>query len=84
MCTHFDVRETTKQCREDDAEEVQDKAKANFCEYFSPSAAVFDPSAQAAERRAKDALDALFGDAPEEKSAADPAAFENPEDLFRS
>jgi hypothetical protein len=84
MCVHYDVRETTKQCREDDAEEVRDKAKANFCEYFSPNPAAFDPSALTAERRARNELDALFGDAPEDPQAAGSPAGENPEDLFRS
>jgi hypothetical protein len=61
MCVFFDAA-VPKQCREDDAEEVQEKERANFCEWFKPNEAAYDPTYSAAESRARDALSALFGD----------------------
>ena len=43
MCVHFDAS-VPKQCREDDAEEVLDKEKLNFCDWFKASADAFDPA----------------------------------------
>lgn len=45
MCSFFDPN-VPKQCREDDAEEVSDKEKLNFCEWFKPSATAFDEEAK--------------------------------------
>ena len=63
MCVFFDPA-VPKQCREDDADEVkvQDKEKSNFCDYFKPCESAFDGSFAAGEAKAKDELDALFGD----------------------
>jgi hypothetical protein len=63
LCVHYD-RSRPKQCREDDAEEVRDKERANFCDWFRPRAGAFDAAGAAAEARAKDALAALFGGKP--------------------
>ena len=62
MCRHFDVT-VPKQCREDDAEEVIEKARLNFCEWYVPSEDAFDPTGKAAADRARQSLDVLFGDA---------------------
>ncbi len=51
-----------KQCREDDAEEVKEKERANFCDYFRPRVGAFDPARVTAEQQARDQLAALFGD----------------------
>ena len=59
MCMRFAPRRPTG-CSEGDAPEVRDKASANFCDYFKPSAGAFDGAAQAAEARARTELDALF------------------------
>jgi hypothetical protein len=68
MCVFFDPA-VPKQCREDDAEEVQEKERANFCEWFKPDADAYDPSYSSSESKARDELAALFGDAePSEKS----------------
>ena len=49
-----------KQCREPIAEEVRDKQRANFCDYFQPRADAYQPpSSAAAQARAE--LDQLFG-----------------------
>ena len=51
-----------KQCREDDAEEVIEKARLNFCEWFKPSESAFDDKSKAEEDQAISALEALFDD----------------------
>ncbi len=61
MCTHFDAR-ITRQCREDGAEDVKEKERPNFCDWFVPSDQAFDPGQKTEAEAAKDALDALFGD----------------------
>lgn len=62
MCAHYDPAETSKQCTEDDAEKVQDKQAANFCDYFALSDQAFDAGDISADRSARTALAALFGD----------------------
>jgi hypothetical protein len=42
MCENYDVR-VTRQCREDGAEDVTDKGRLNFCDWFVPSESAFDP-----------------------------------------
>ncbi len=49
-----------KHCREPIADEVKDKERANFCDYFKPRANAYTPPDDAAAR-AKTELDALFG-----------------------
>ena len=61
MCVFFDPR-VPKQCREDDAEEVKEKERANFCDYFKPSPDAHDPRFAAAEAQARDQLEGLFRD----------------------
>ena len=72
-----------QQCLEDDAEEVGDKERVNFCEWFVPSENAFNPAAKAEADRAKQSLDALFGEA--DTPADDPgSAQSDAEKLFRS
>lgn len=59
MCERFTTR-NPKNCMEEDAPEVRDKKNANFCDYFKPSANVYNPAEQLAEQAAKAQLDALF------------------------
>ena len=61
MCVHFD-RRVPRQCREDGAEDVTEKERTNFCDWFKPSDAAFDPARKAEADAAQDALAALFGD----------------------
>jgi len=61
MCIHFD-RAVPGQCREDGAEDVTEKERSNFCDWFTPSEAAFDPARKAESDAARDALAALFGD----------------------
>jgi hypothetical protein len=60
LCKSFD-RARPKQCREEDAEEVRDKERANFCDWFKPRSGAFDAAGAAAESAARSAVDALFG-----------------------
>jgi hypothetical protein len=60
LCKFYD-RGRPKQCREDDAEEVRDKERANFCDWFKPRPGAFDAAGAAAEAAARSAVDALFG-----------------------
>ena len=59
MCLHFDTSKP-KQCREDDAEEVFEKEKSNFCEWFSPSRGAFDETRVRLAEKAKSELSKLF------------------------
>jgi hypothetical protein len=82
MCRHFDPA-AVDQCREDDAEEVRDKERVNFCEWFVPTEGAFDPAAKAKADEAKQSLDALFGEGDVPAEGADSALGEA-EKLFRS
>ena len=46
MCVHFD-RHVPRQCREDGAEDVTEKERTNFCDWFKPSDTAFDPARKA-------------------------------------
>ena len=70
LCVYFDPA-VTEQCTEDDAEEVREKIRANFCDYFKPGYIAFDPAGVAAEERARHSLDSLFGGADEEDDQGD-------------
>jgi hypothetical protein len=61
MCVYYDER-VPRQCREDGAEDVRDKDRLNFCDWFKPSDAAFDAGRMDEEDQAKAALDALFDD----------------------
>jgi hypothetical protein len=61
MCVFYD-RNVPKQCREDDAEEVTEKERLNFCEWFKPSDSAFDADRKDQEDAAREALEDLFGD----------------------
>lgn len=61
MCDFFD-RDVPKQCREDDAEEVVEKERLNFCEWFKPGYKAFDAARATQVAKAKGALAELFGE----------------------
>jgi hypothetical protein len=63
LCRFYDPR-TTRQCSEIRAEEVINKERANYCDWFKPRPNAFDARAQAKAAGAKSKLDALFGGAP--------------------
>lgn len=73
MCKEFDGRNN---CSESRAEDVSDREKANFCDYFSPSGAVsVKASGQQARKQkesdAKAQLAALFGEEAESEPDAE-------------
>jgi len=85
MCLFFDPA-VTEQCTEDDAEEVREKARANFCDYFKPGNDTFDPAAASAEERARHSLGSLFGGAGDDDGQGDADGdgdLSDAEDLFR-
>ena len=60
MCGFYDTSKA-KHCRETIAEEVKDKTRANFCDYFSPSPTAWQPGQLTAAEQARAQLEALFG-----------------------
>ncbi|HEX7012403.1 MAG TPA: hypothetical protein VF161_06645 [Steroidobacteraceae bacterium] len=87
MCEWYSTS-VAKQCREPVAEEVKDKERANFCDYFKPRPGAYVAPNQTAAAKAKAELEALFGGSKSERestqqpSAADRAR-EELEKLFR-
>lgn len=80
MCVNFDPH-VVAQCREEDAEEVFDKEKANFCDWYLPSQSAFNPSGKRADENARSAADSLFsGQSVESNENDDVSAAE---DLFK-
>jgi hypothetical protein len=76
MCEFYDTS-VAKSCREPVAEEVKDKERANFCDYFRSQPGVHAAGGVSEAEGARAQLDAMFGiankgDAP--SSADDPQA----------
>lgn len=61
QCNFYDVT-VAKHCRETIADEVRDKQRANFCDYFVLNNQAYQPIASAQVSRT--ALDELFGGKP--------------------
>ena len=62
MCKSYDAS-VTGQCLEDDAEEVFEKERLNFCDWFVAGEGRFDAAAKAEADKATQELNALFGEA---------------------
>ena len=60
MCKDFDPT-VPRQCLEDGAEDVTEKDRVNFCDWFSPSTSAFDAVRKSRAASARQSLDALFG-----------------------
>jgi len=60
LCEFYDIGKA-KHCREPIAEEVNDKQRANFCDYFRPQQGAFSDKSKTEAELAKAKLDALFG-----------------------
>ena len=82
MCDFFD-KMVPGQCREDDAEEVYEKERANFCEWFKPAENAFDALRAAADHQSRDDLAALFGKDEPQTPTNDEAGQDAAEDLFK-
>jgi hypothetical protein len=59
MCIYFDAR-VLRQCLEDGAEEVREKDRLNFCDWFKPSDVAFDADRKDQEDGARSAAEDLF------------------------
>jgi hypothetical protein len=60
LCQFYD-RLVSDQCTEDRAEQVREKDRANFCDYFKPKAGAYVASGDSKARTARDRLEGLFG-----------------------
>jgi len=58
-CAFFDAS-LARGCRENQAEEVRERSRANFCAWFRFRTDIATDDPAAAERKAKNAFDALF------------------------
>ena len=79
MCVFFDPN-VPRKCREDDAEDVTEKERLNFCDYYKPSDSAFDSGRKREADTAQAQLDALFGDGDAPEPTSDTGAAE---DLFK-
>ncbi len=61
MCEYYDPG-LPNACAEDDALEVKEKTRANFCDYFKPSSDAYALAEFDAESAARASFNALFGD----------------------
>lgn len=59
LCEFFDPR-WRRGCREERAEELSDRERANFCDYFKPRPGAHQPK-RSADDAARAQLEALFG-----------------------
>ena len=75
MCQFHDPK-LNDGCREERAEHVQEKARANFCEYLEPHTGGFQAKDEAPGAKARAELDAVFGGPKTEDAAVDPARSE--------
>ncbi len=85
MCAEYEPR-AAGQCREDRAEGVTDKERANFCDWFQPSIEAWQPPDLSEAEAARAQLDALFGEGAAGKDSGPSetdAAREALERLFR-
>ena len=60
LCVEYDTR-VAKHCREPIAEEVRDKERANFCDFYKPRPGAYTAPNTAEVERSRAALDKLFG-----------------------
>ena len=63
MCRDYDPQ-VADACREDRADFVLDKDKANFCDFFRPRTGAYQKTDDSAAREARARLADLFGEAP--------------------
>ena len=80
LCEFFDTA-MAKSCREPVAEEVKDKTRANFCDYFRPRPGAYVAAGDGATA-ARSRLEALFGGTPAGGDAAVDEARARLEELF--
>ena len=72
LCEFYHLS-VAKHCRETIAEEVKDKERANFCDYFKPRTDAYSAKPLDAASKAKADLEALFGGSKPSAQAPSPA-----------
>ncbi len=83
LCEFYDTG-VARSCREPVAEDVADKTRANFCDYFRARPGAYSAPDGEAASAARAELDALFGDGGASAGAAEAEpASDALEDLFR-
>jgi len=60
MCVDYDTR-VAKHCREPTAEEVSDKTRANFCDFYKPRPGAYTAPNTAEVNKSLTELEKLFG-----------------------
>jgi hypothetical protein len=80
LCEFHDTA-VAKSCREPVAEEVKDKTRANFCDYFRPRPHAFTAAGDAAAQ-ARSQLESLFGGGQRGPSSPQDEARARLEELF--
>ena len=78
MCRFYD-KSRYNQCREPVAEQVRDKDRSNFCDYFKPREGAHDEALSGNAMTAKNNLEDLFGGLTSEKEGSK----ESIDDLFK-
>ena len=83
ICHYYDPR-VHGQCIEDRAEDVREKERANFCDYFKPRPNAFVRPEYAKTQAAKAKVDAMFGAKPagDDVRSKEAAARDNLDQLF--
>ncbi|MCB1670856.1 MAG: hypothetical protein R3F41_20190 [Gammaproteobacteria bacterium] len=69
LCREYDPA-IANACREERAEFVLDKEKANFCDYYRPRPGAYQPADDSKAREARARLAELFGESPPDASSA--------------
>lgn len=85
MCVSYDP-DAIDQCTEEAAEEVREKERANFCDYYKPRPGAHRPRDPSPATAARNRLDALFDGGPEPETDTGDAGRstrERLEDLFK-
>ena len=70
MCRFYDTS-VAKSCREPIAEQVTDKERANFCDYFQVLPGAYVPPDNARAEQARAQLEELFGEGPQRDTTGD-------------
>ena len=73
LCVEYDTSKA-KHCREPIAEEVREKDRANFCDFYKPRENAYTPPDLAALGSSRSGLDALFGGGKSDTARPNPAA----------
>lgn len=86
MCMFYDPN-SIDQCTQEDAEEVREKERANFCDYYKPRTGAYLVRDASQTDAAKDKLNALFGDSSgggSQSTESSSSTSQQLEDLFKS